>query len=55
MTHQGYTGIPASMGNQLNLYYGYQPMTPAVLQGGESVRARAQTVYMHACIVWKVM
>ena len=38
MTHQGHTGIPASnRGQPTQPPYGYQAMTPAVLQGGELV------------------
>ena len=47
MTHQGYTGIPASNREQPTLPpHGYQTMAQAVLQGGESVRTRIQTLYV---------
>ena len=51
MTHQGYTGIPASNhGQPTQPPYGYQTMAQAVLQEGESVKTRIQILYTCTCM-----
>ena len=46
MTYQGYTA--SSHGQTTQPLYGYQTIAPDPLRGGESVRARDQT--LHTCM-----